>query len=190
MSWNTGDEITANKLNIENYTPSWSLYWTDPNTKTTTESFHKFYYHDGGGTENPILISWEVHTTVSGFWGKWGPDCHAWIEKRTASGTTIGSRITLFQFDNSTIDINESLTRQEAINAFGSAEGWYYIAYNLEGDEHGGGTVNLKAYGYPTNCKVGGALRYFDNPTSSGFAAPNTIELSATNLNTHRVGTY
>lgn len=190
MAWSVGNQITAAKLNSENYTPSWQLNWTDPNTKTTTESFHKFYYHDCGGNENPILISWAVNVYTTYSWGNYGPDCHAWIEKRTAAGATIGSRITLFQFDNSTINISENLTRQEAIDAFGSAEGWYYIAYNLEGDVHGGGTINLKAYGYPTNCKVNGALRYFDNPTSSGFAAPNTIELSATNLNTHRVGTY
>lgn len=188
MSWNVGDQITAAKLNSENNTPSWNFNWTDPDKKTVTEGAYNFYYHDGGGKENPIIISWEIHTSLSGFWGKWGPDCHAWIEKRTASGTRIGSRITLFQFDNKAVNITGNLTRTNAISKFGSAEGWYYIAYNLEGDVHGSGKVNLKAYGYPTNNAIGRPLRYYTSPTSSGFITGK--ELSADNLNSHHIGTY
>lgn len=193
MSWSTGDQITASKLNSENHVVTWSKSWTAPNSNNDNHTIgnHTFYYHDGLGSNNPSVIEWYAKTVDEKYWGDWySPWITMWVEKRTAAGAKIGSRYTIISAAHGDVTKSGNLTRDELANEFGSAEGWYYLYYDCRDDKHGDANMWFKAYGFPTNNKVDKPLRYFDSPSSSGHATPNTIELTASILNTHRVGTY
>jgi hypothetical protein len=187
MSWTNGDEITASKLNSENHTPSWNFSWSDPNSKTTTTGTYLFYVHNCGGTYNPIIIDWYINVYTTYSWGNYGPDLTIWIEKRQANGTPI-KRYTICDFENKTDTWDGEFYYNELTSYFGSAEGWYYIYAKCEGDKHGGGSVAIKAYGYPPNSAAGRPLRYYNGPTSNGFTIGK--QLSVENLNNHKIGTY
>jgi hypothetical protein len=187
MSWSKGDQITAAKLNSENQTSSWTFSWSDPNSKTVTTGTYLFYVHDCGGNNNPKIIDWYINSYTTYSWGNYGPDLTIWIEKRQANGAVL-KRYTICDFENKTDTWDGEFYYNELISYFGSAEGWYYIYAKCEGDKHGGGSVNIKAYGYPLNSAPGKSLRYYNSPTSSGFTPGKQI--SVTNLNAHHIGTY
>ena len=191
MSWSIGDQITAAKLNSENNIPNWSFSWTAPGNANDDHTIGNklFYYHDCGGTNNPAIITWYAKTVTEWYWfGNYCPWVTMWIEKRTASGSIIGSRYTIISAEHKTQTISGYLTVSELKSRWGSAEGWYYLYYDCRDDKHGTATMWFKSYMYPNNCKVGGALRYYNGPTSSGFTPGQQI--SITNLNSHHIGTY
>jgi hypothetical protein len=192
MSWSTGNQITAAKLNSENHVVTYTHVGDFSGSSSNEHSgHHLFYCHDGGGTNNPIIIQWKISSRDEKYWGNWyAPAAKVWIEKRASNGTVIGSRYTICDIQNDDYDNNSYFTIDGLKNEFGSAEGWFYLYWWTQGDVHGSASMTLKVYGYPSNNKEGKPLRYFDSPSSSGYTTPDTVELTANILNTHRVGTY
>jgi len=192
MSWYADNQITASKLNSENHVAHYAQVRTIVgDSGDELSGSHLFYYHDGGGTANPVVMDWNVQSTDEKYWGNWyAPAAKLWVEKRTAGGTRIGSRYNICDIQNDDANIVGNLTKNELASLFGSAEGWYYFYWWVQGDVHGSASIAFYAYGFPTNNKVNRPLRYYHYPSSSDHAAPNTKELTAALLNTHRVGTY
>lgn len=191
MSWSVGDEITAAKLNSENIIANWSFSWTAPNNSNDDHSIGNalFYYHDCGGINDPLLISWQASTTTEWYWfGNYSPWITMWIEKRTATGVIIGNRYAIISAEHATISLSGNLKKSDLTSLFGSSEGWYYLYYDCRDDQHGSASMDFSSYMYPNSNGENKALRYYIDPTSSGFIPG--IELTAANLNTHNVGTY
>jgi len=191
MSWSVGDEISASNLNSNNQSvTSYTYSHSDRGTSSTCS--YKFYLHDCGGTNNPTIIDWYIHTTTSWYWfNNYGPDIKAYIQKLNSSGRVIGT-YSICDYENKTVTYDGSLSRTAIISHFGSFEGWYRIYSYYERDDRGTGTVQWKVYGYPSNSKSGLPIRRYISPTSSGYVSNNSSEqlLSASNLNSHMFGTY
>ena len=190
MSWKTGDEISALKINVENHVTSYSYHHTARGSSSTAS--YLFYVHDCGGNTNPIIIDWYIKTTTSFYWGNhFGPDIRAYIEKRDSSGHVLKT-YKICDYENKNITYDKSLKILDLRRYFGSAEGWYRIYSFYERDDRGTGTVDWKVYGYPVTAKILKPIRCYTGPTSSGFITGNSsdTELSAKNLNKHKFGTY
>jgi len=195
MSWAKGDEISASKLNSENAVATWTHSWVDNNDKNvTTTASYKFYIHDCGGTNNPLILRchWNSSMTKWGWIGNsYGPDYHIYFEKRDASGNSL-KRITFCNFENKNSNSTKTYYLNDLKSTFGSAEGWYYLYISHQTDPHGSGKVDAQVYANPPNSKSGYPIRRYIGPTSSGYINNSESEqlLSASNLNTHHFGTY
>lgn len=191
MSWSAGDQITADKLNSENNIHNWSFSWVAPGNSNDdhTTGHQLFYYHDCGGINNPIIIEWHAQTIDEKYWGNWySPWITMWFEKRDNSGNIIGSRYTIISAHHGDENILGNIKKNDLISHFGSAEGWYYLYYDCRDDKHGEANMYFTSYMYPNSNGVNRPLRYYNGPNSSDISLNK--ELTSSNLNAHKIGTY